>query len=147
MKDSRVDTWDHIDKVRKNIDKIVKQLMDRGDNHDKTKLEEPEKSAFDSACDLSTLTYPSKEYDESKKQLDKALEHHYANNRHHPDHFPNGIKGMNLVDIIEMFCDWKAATLRQNGGNIKKSIQANQDRFGYSDELKQIFVNSVDLLE
>jgi hypothetical protein len=57
--------------------------------------------------------------------------------------FENGIQGMNLVDLVEMICDWKAATLRHENGDIFKSIEMNQNRFGYSDELKQIFINTV----
>ena len=73
-----------------------------------------------------------------------ALDSHYADNPHHPEHYDNGIKDMDLVDLIEMICDWKSATLRHNDGDIYKSIELNQKRFGYSDELKQIFKNTVD---
>jgi hypothetical protein len=51
---------------------------------------------------------------------------------------------MSLIDLIEMICDWKAATLRHNDGDINKSIELNKDRFGYSDDLAQIFKNTVD---
>lgn len=54
---------------------------------------------------------------------------------------------MNLVDIIEMLCDWKAATLRHADGDIYKSIEINQKRFGYSDELKSIFINTIKCIE
>jgi predicted NAD-dependent protein-ADP-ribosyltransferase YbiA (DUF1768 family) len=43
-------------------------------------------------------------------------------------------------------CDWKSATRRHNNGNIHISIEMNQKRFGYSDELKQILLNTVELL-
>jgi len=56
------------------------------------------------------------------------------------------IEYMNLIDIIEMLCDWKAATKRHNDGDIKKSIEINQKRFGYSDELKSILLNTLPLL-
>ena len=42
-----------------------------------------------------------------------------------------------------MMADWKAASLRHSDGDIYKSIEINQKRFGYSDELKQIFINTV----
>jgi hypothetical protein len=54
---------------------------------------------------------------------------------------------MNLVDLLEMVCDWKAATLRHANGDIEKSLEINQKRFGYSDELKAILRNTVKLLE
>lgn len=54
-----------------------------------------------------------------------------------------GLNGMSLIDLIEMLCDWFAATQRHNDGNILRSIELNQKRFNYSDELKQIFINTV----
>lgn len=56
------------------------------------------------------------------------------------------IRGMTLMDLVEMICDWKAATERHDDGDIRKSIELNQGRFGYSDELKQIFLNTIDHL-
>ena len=53
------------------------------------------------------------------------------------------VLGMSLFDLIEMICDWRAATRRHADGDILKSIEINQKRFGYSDELKQIFYNTV----
>lgn len=50
---------------------------------------------------------------------------------------------MDLIDLMEMMCDWKAATLRHNDGDINKSLEINQKRFGYSDELKEIMKNSL----
>jgi hypothetical protein len=55
--------------------------------------------------------------------------------------------GMNLIDLIEMLCDWKAATLRHNTGDIYKSLDINQKRFGYSDELKHLFKNTIIWIE
>ncbi len=72
--------------------------------------------------------------------MGKGLEHHYGNNSHHPEFYENGIKGMNLIDLVEMLCDWKAATLRHINGDLLKSIEQNQKRFNYSDELKQILL-------
>ena len=50
---------------------------------------------------------------------------------------------MNLIDLIEMLLDWKAATLRHENGDIIKSINQNQTRFKYSDEIKQILLNTI----
>jgi hypothetical protein len=61
---------------------------------------------------------------------------------HHPEHYSNGIQGMSLLDVIEMLCDWKAATMRHADGDLSKSIEINQKRFGYSDELKSILINT-----
>jgi hypothetical protein len=33
--------------------------------------------------------------------------------------------------------------MRHNDGDILRSVEINQKRFGYSDEMKQIFVNTI----
>jgi hypothetical protein len=75
-----------------------------------------------------------------------ALDHHYANNSHHPEHYKNGIDDMSLLDLVEMICDWKAASERHNNGNIRKSIEVNGKRFEMSPQLIRIFENTADLL-
>jgi hypothetical protein len=64
---------------------------------------------------------------------------------HHPEHFKDGVDDMNLLDIMEMFCDWKAAGERHNDGNILKSIERNADRFGLSPQLVRILENTAKL--
>lgn len=54
-----------------------------------------------------------------------------------------GLHGMSLLDLIEMLCDWKAATLRHDDGDIRKSIDICQKRFGFSNELRRIFENTI----
>jgi uncharacterized LabA/DUF88 family protein len=53
---------------------------------------------------------------------------------------------MNLVDLIEMICDWKAATERTKDGNIYKSIEINSERFKMSEQLKNIFNNTLKMM-
>ena len=57
-------------------------------------------------------------------------------------------KDMNIVDVVEMLVDWKAATLRHNDGNILKSLESNMVRFELDKvSLYDILLNSVGLLE
>lgn len=136
-------TLRHIETVRNYLNCIIKEILNRQENHDQTKLQSPEVEIFDIYTDkLRNITYGSDEYKNCMKEMEVAINHHNCINRHHPEHFLNGIKDMNIVDIIEMLCDWKAASLRHNDGNILKSIDLNQQRFGYSDELKQILKNT-----
>ena len=95
---------------------------------------------------MKNCTYGSDEYKSFLEGLKPALDRHYSNNRHHPEHFENGISGMNLIDLLEMICDWKASSERHADGNIFNSIEVNQKRFGYSDDLKEILKNTVDFL-
>ena len=64
-----------------------------------------------------------------------------------PSLYNSPITHMNLIDIIEMILDWWSASKRHTTGCIMKSIEINQARFGYSDQLKSIFINTIKTLE
>lgn len=64
-----------------------------------------------------------------------------------PTRVESNICGMNLIDLLEMICDWLSAVKRHNDGSISRSLEVNQKRFGYSDELKQILLNTVNALQ
>lgn len=112
--------------------------------HDASKLQEPEKSAFDRMTPkLKGLTYGSQEYKDALAELKPALDHHYANNSHHPEHWKlNGINGMDLMDLVEMLCDWKAATMRHADGDFGKSMEISEKRFEIGWQLMQILHNT-----
>jgi hypothetical protein len=142
--DTRGEVLKHIKLVRHNINVIKKYLRHRGEEHDKSKLNSPEYEIFEEYTPkLKATTYNSDEYKKYLKEMKVALDHHYSVNRHHPEHFKNGINDMNLVDVIEMLSDWMAATLKHDDGDIYKSIEINRKRFSISDQLAQILINTV----
>jgi hypothetical protein len=150
--DSRPETQEHIDRVRWFLGPVVDNLIERAAVHDASKLVEPELSAFDIATPkLAGLEYGSEEYKQSLRDLGPALEHHFAENDHHPEHYPNGVQGMSLMALIEMLCDWRAASerVKQRTDDPEKiktfedGLAFNQERFGYSDELAEILRNTV----
>lgn len=53
-----------------------------------------------------------------------------------------GVAGMSLLDLIEMFCDWKAATERHADGDLAKSIEINAKRFKLDPQLVSILLNT-----
>lgn len=137
------DTLEHINKVQNHLNVFATELIRRGSVHDASKLAEPELSVFTECTQrLSGLTYGSEEYAESLKDMSVALDHHYANNSHHPEHYKEGVLGMDLMDIVEMFADWRAAVERHDDGNILKSITINEKRFGLGYQLSTIFFNT-----
>jgi hypothetical protein len=188
-KATNADTSQHIRTVQKFIHLFVKNMLDRADAHDQSKLAPPEVAGFtEFTSKLKGTTYGSPEYKEFLKELGPALAHHYAKNDHHPEHFkpsepdqlliadmqalenchglPEQVKQrllinlgnqlevyassvcqMNLVQLVEMFCDWKAATLRHDDGNLRKSIEHNAGRFGMSRQLRLIFENTAALVD
>jgi len=137
----------HIKHVKKYLRIITKKLKDRGLKHDQSKMEDPEVAIFaEYTPKLKKSTYGSDEYNNFLNEMKVALDHHYAQNRHHPEHFKSGIDDMNLVDLIEMLCDWKAATLKHNDGNILKSLDINSKRFNMSPQTYNILKNTVEQL-
>ena len=137
------ETQDHVRKVRENLLAVVKDLLDRANCHDDSKFSDDERSYFIKYTPkLKACTYGSDEYKQFLKELEPALKHHYAKNDHHSEHYPNGIEGMHLIALVEMFCDWLAATQRHNDGNIRRSIAINKERYHMSDQLCKIFENT-----
>lgn len=144
--DSTADTQEHIGKVQARIAEVQARLDNRADMHDRSKLAEPEKSAYDNLMRFKSshdMVYGSPDYAEGLKILGPALDHHYAANSHHPQHYENGIAGMSLLDLIEMLCDWKAAGERYKDGSIAQSLAHNRERFGINDQLFSVFENTV----
>jgi len=148
MIDSREKTQEHIDEVRNQLSIICDILKERGKNHDKSKLEDFEKPYFDENTEnLAKEVYGSEEYKKSLEKLKPALEHHYKVNSHHPEHYENGVDGMNLYDVIEMWADWNAAVKRNKDGDIRKSLEINSRRFNLSNQLINIFNNTIEFNE
>lgn len=144
----QVETQKHIESVRKYLRFFTDKLTTRGVEHDRLKLKSPEVEIFaEYTPKLASVSYDSDEYNDFLKEMDVALQHHYANYRHHPEHFHKGINDMNLIDIVEMLCDWKASSMRQYDGNLLKSIETNAQRFGVSGQLKQIFINTAKMFD
>lgn len=145
--DSTEDTSEHIRKVWDYMEQFAEELQFRGEHHDTSKLHPPEKEYFDKYTPrLATLIFGTPEYTQNIQDLKPALEHHYKNNSHHPQYYENGVNGMNLFDVIEMFADWKASGERGKDGNIYKSIDINAERFGISKQLKSILINTAKFL-
>ena len=68
---------------------------------------------------------------------------HYAANRHHPEHYALGIDDMDLIDMIEMVCDWisykKDITIRE----AIDMIDIQGTRYNMSTQLMNILKNTI----
>lgn len=145
--DSKGDTLEHVRTVQALLTDVVCALLKRAQYHDASKLRSPEKEYFDEwTPKLSGVTYGSDEYRDMLKQMRPAIEHHQQNNRHHPEYHKREINGMDLIDLIEMICDWKAATMRHDDGDIRRSLEINKKRFDITPGVYNLLVNTVDRL-
>lgn len=145
--DSRIDTLNHIAEVRRMLIGVSVEMLSRGEEHDASKLESPEVEYFDKYTPkLKGTTYGSPEYERYRQLMQEGLDHHYAHNSHHPEHHDEGMADMNMFDLLEMLVDWIAATRRHADGDIYKSLEINQKRFGYSDEMRGLFGRTIEHL-
>lgn len=138
----------HKEKVKKLISNMSTLLWKRGDSHDDSKLEEPEFSGYAENFISEEKRDPeSEEYQECREKLEETITIHHRKNRHHPEFFGNGIKGMTLIDICELLCDWVATTRIQDKGNLRITIERNREKYKFSKELEQILLNTLELLD
>ncbi len=143
--DSRPDTLAHSQRVGELMMQLIKELLDRSTCHDRSKTVRPEVEVFDEYTPkLAESTYGSPAYRAYLLGMGEGLAHHYAVNRHHPEHFADGVGGMTLVDLVEMLADWKAATERNADGDLGRSLEINEQRFGVSAQLAQILHNTAE---
>jgi HK97 family phage portal protein len=121
--DSRADTLAHISRVRDHLGAFVRHLLVRAEVHDQSKLSEPEKPAFDRETPkLKTLVFGSDDYKASLAALGPALQHHYSANSHHPEHYEDGIAGMDLMDLVGAGAAWN---FWQQGYDPAPAIQSS----------------------
>jgi len=142
--DSEQDTLTHKDNVERFIQNMIDILLHRANHHDNSKLNPLEKPIFDKySPKLSTLKFGSPEYLEIFKEMDVAIQEHYSKNKHHPEHFKNGIDDMNLFDLLEMLADWKSSSLRTHGGSFKQSFDICCKKFKIEGQRKEMLKNTV----
>lgn len=142
--DSTKDADAHREAVTRIGNMIVKEIQRRISDHDLSKYRDPERSCYDKYIpQLREAKYGSKEYYAIREQMQKeGLDHHYQVNRHHPEHFENGIKDMTIVDLVEYFIDTYAASTKSDTP-YKEGVKANAGRHHLPDALVQIFINTV----
>ena len=141
--DSSIETRKHISRVQEITENLTLAIKEQVAKHDLSKLEAPEKPVFDEMTPkLKGCTYGSPEYQGFLKEMEGCLKNHYLKNSHHPEHFENGVAGMTIMDIVEMWADWFAASTRHADGNFERSIQINSKRFNMDPQLVSIFENT-----
>lgn len=146
MPDSTGDTLTHIRKVQARLGVVIHELRARAELHDASKLEEPEKSGYDLlGQSLHSVTYGTPEYYAVMNDplIKGAIRHHVETNSHHPEAHEGGVNGMSLLDLAEMFADWKAASERGGGVSFAEGLATNIKRFGIDEQLASILENTV----
>lgn len=137
------DTLTHILRVQSLLYRIALEINQRGLEHDASKLKSPEREMYEIfRPKLDSIDIQSVEYKEVLKQMGEGLKHHYQANRHHPEHFEDGIAGMTLIDVVEMVCDWKAAAERK-GQAVNMAWASERFHIPPDSQLYRIIENTV----
>jgi len=127
------------------MSRMSQEVMLRGNRHDESKYSKEEFIPYSAVIDkFEQYPYGSKEREAIYESIRPALDHHFQQNRHHPEHFADKIEGMNLIDLLEMLCDWKSAT--QNNpdklGDLETSIAVATKKYNISPQLARILYNT-----
>lgn len=139
--DCTADVTEHKRKVSYWLNDFIQIITGRSNTHDVSKLGPEEKYIFDEYTPkLKTLAFGSDEYKASLEAMGEGLRHHYKVNRHHPEHFENGVNGMTLYDLVEMFCDWLAAA---EAKHTPLDIDYLSKRFNLAPQLVDIMLNTM----
>lgn len=133
--------------VAENLQIVANELFRRAAIHDNSKFSPEEFEAYEAAFpDLQKYAYGTEEFKAALSTIQPAIEHHYQANDHHPEHFPGGIIDMNLIQLIEMVCDWMAAARRSQTG-VLKGMEINRKRFGIEPQLINIIAHTIIALQ
>jgi len=114
---------------------IAFKLIWAGIKHDWSKFTLTEMKGFIKVAEnFSDIEYGSKEYKKLGCSIFPVLKRHWAKNSHHPEYYQGDISRMSIIDLIEMACDWVAATKYHKNGKFERSLKINTDRFNLSTE-------------
>jgi len=122
---------------------VAMELFMRAAVHDNSKFSPEEFDIYERVFpELQKHAFGSEQMKAAYEQLGPALQHHFKVNRHHPEYFEHGINDMDLIDVLEMVCDWCAASARSQTG-IHKGLLMNKERFGIDDRVFSMIENTV----
>ena len=127
----------HNNNVQREMANAIADFAIRMANHDQSKYSDAELDLVKGKPALQKLEYNTPEYKEGLAKVQTAVTSHYASNDHHPEHLPDGIADMSLLALLEMACDWKAASY-EHGSTYMQSVQRNVERFNLSNEMQRI---------
>ena len=126
------------------LQRISDEISRRGREHDDDKFE-PDvfEQFYINVSKFDNIKLGTPEYMQNLEDMRPAITKHYLKNDHHPEHFENGINGMNLLSIMEMLVDWKSANSAYgNKMSFSESMKINKERFNIDEQLYSILINT-----
>lgn len=145
----RRDIIDHKRRVYKHINTISKELMHRAFEHDNDKIEDD--LIFDIYNEHSqtqrSIPFGTKErIDFEHITMGPAVDKHIHANRHHlyNSRNPLSFEHANLLDYIEILCDWKSA-MERNELSEEDEIERIKfllDKYNFPEDIKVAMLNT-----
>ncbi len=123
----------HIMTVQGLLRRVARQLLDRADGHDLSKLA-PDELGGMIEIDAIAGRYGLNSPEYMAALSGEAIQLHQSRHSHHPEYHPNGIEDMDIFDLIEMVCDWKAANQLRGHPEWGKSVDMMAERLSLSPE-------------
>jgi hypothetical protein len=137
------DLVDHKRRVAGYMQIVANELFRRATVHDNSKFSPEEFEPYDQAFpNFKKYAFGSEELKAVYESIQPALQHHFQENDHHPEHFAAGVNDMGLIPLIEMVCDWLAASHRSQTG-IAKGLEINKEKYHIDEQLHGIIAHTV----
>lgn len=144
-KNTILSIYKHKESVYNKIIFLAKELISRAKKHDNSKLMSPELDYLIAMDKEGKQPYGSNEYFKKMEKWKCFFDAHYnnENNKHHPDHFPNGVDDMTIIDLCEFMIDVVSYFDDLDVKDAINTIDKQQERFGFSDQIAFILKNTL----
>lgn len=129
--------------VKKRVDTLCRLLEERAQTHDDSKLARGEFEWWVAMDEEPRYPYGSEEYKQKIKRWSWLLGEHYTKNSHHPEFYLNDLSEMDLLDLIEMLCDWISYNEAIDKIDAYSSIERQLKRFKFPKYLSKILENTI----
>ena len=137
------DLVDHKQRVAGYMQLLANDLFWRSARHDNSKFSDEEFEAYEEAFpELQKYAYGTPEFKAALEKIRPAVEHHYHENDHHPEYHNNGVNDMTLVQLMEMLCDWLAASERSQV-SFARFLEGAKGKYGIDEQLFAIICQTV----
>lgn len=134
---------EHRNFVQEKLLKIVRELFNRAEDHDKSKLKEPELSGWLAMDKEPRYKYGTPEYFDKRERYKWVFEEHYKHNRHHPEYWKGFFNEMDLVDFLEMIIDWCSYKENISMDEMIQIVTENCERFNFPPLMKDLAINTL----
>lgn len=137
---------EHIHRVQKRMYILINELYRRCETHDRSKLGDEERDGWEAMDNEPRYEYGSEEYFKKVERYKWLLDRHYSNreNRHHPEHFGEWWQSeMDILDLVEMICDWCAYKEEISADQAFDTIETQIKRFNVPKPIEDILKNTI----